>query len=571
MEPKRNNPTPTSSAARRIDSASSMGSMGIGAAAGAARPAGNPADTAPARLVPAGERLPPTPLYDCVVYLFYCPRHDRIALSSPERNRIIWLPFLALEGGVTWAAAAQAGIATFLGRRRASELALADQGEGAVAFVQVPPTQMQFVHLLHLQMPSSGCGRSVVRVAAFIKLLNADGSDATTTSSSIIGQGTSARNIAQPSQQNSTQNPNSFQCCQNTLYLNWQLIGDVLAEPPLIEGIWAPEVRQLLQLLITPAPIWMEEMTVDGSLRLLSDSAFTGSGSSDPKYLKGFLASCSITSETLQAVYEDYIEHLYPAVLMSAEALRAYLYKYGYPKATNNNASGKESAVVGKDFRFFTNLLSGFAYKRRPAYYIDFEEFLFGIVALEPATKNGSEVRLRLLFRFYDADGDDILNGEEVKCLVKDLNPKATTEAAISEAVTKTMAAVCGANHPKDHLTFELFSKAVTANRGLRGTGNLCRSPKAVIPQILNSAKSRTMALNAEADLTSTGSNSKPRKPKKTGRGVCMGCRAHDVDFCLHTVHLDSAAMCQKPLQIKEGKFGDFLLTSLLMSFSSHQ
>ena len=596
MESKRNLPPSSTGAAapaRRMDSSSSMGSLGIG---GVNRnPSAVPLnpETAPARLIPAGDTLPGTPLYDCVVYLFYCPAHDRIALSSPERNRIIWLPFLALEAGVTWAQAAQSGIAVFLGRRRASELALQDQGEGQ-AFVQVPPTSMQFVHLLHLQMPSSVSGRSVVRLAAFVKLLNGEnggggGASADSSTTSIGRQGASKNNVV--AQQSSPQNiqqgnsNNQLQCCQNTLLLNWQLTGDVLAEnPSLIEGVWAPEVRQLLQLLITPSPLWMEELTVEGSLRLLASEHSSAYAPADPKYLRGFLASCSVTSETLLAVYEDFIEHLYPAVLMGMEALRAYLLKYGYPKAKN----------AADGIRFFTHLLNGFAYKRRggpggpasgpgPASYIDFEEFLVGVVALEPATKNASEVRLRLLFRFYDADGDDLLNGEEVAHLVRDLNPKLATEAAIAEAVTKTVATVCGSGGGGKDFTYELFAKAVTGNK-LRGTGNLCRSPKAVLPAILSNAKSRSMMLNSGegsgdgghgGHTTSSSSNSGSssakvaQRPKKTGRGVCTGCRATVPDYCLHTVHLDTAGMCQKPLQIKEGEWSGFFAwrTSLLNFF----
>ena len=69
---------------------------------------------APKDVFPRTENLPPnlTPegsgldssikVYDAIVYLIYCPEHDKIAVTNVERARCVWLPFAILPESVTW-------------------------------------------------------------------------------------------------------------------------------------------------------------------------------------------------------------------------------------------------------------------------------------------------------------------------------------------------------------------------------------------------------------------------------------------------------------------------------------
>lgn len=42
------------------------------------------------------------PLYDCVVYLIFCPDNQNIAATNSTKCRTVWLPFVPMPEGVTW-------------------------------------------------------------------------------------------------------------------------------------------------------------------------------------------------------------------------------------------------------------------------------------------------------------------------------------------------------------------------------------------------------------------------------------------------------------------------------------
>lgn len=446
---------------------------------------------APAKLLPAGD-APASHVYDCVVYIFYCQTHDCVALSSTERTRVVWFPFLPLEEGFTYKKAASNGIATFLGRRRSEN----DQDEA----YQVPKYTTQFVHMLHVQLPTD---RHFVRLASFVQVEG---------------------------------NNEKFPCCQPTVHLNWVQSYDIIQDQ--VESLWGPEVKQFLNLLIRPEPIWMEEFSKTDALRLLSPE------NAQPYQLK-LLSSCKVNQETVQALFEDYIEHCFPATFMCLESLKAYLLKYGFNS---------------KDARFIW-ICKAMAFKHPGQGYLDFDEFLLGILCMEPTTEH-NEARMRMLFRYYDIDHDEKLSMEEFVGLMKDLTPKAKDEEIREMVLKATDSLKIGSTN--DKLTFDAFNKAASSGKLSRqGLNQLIRSPKPIIPAVLSNAKKRALSLFSPGNADPS-----KREVKREGRGICNGCRAQDVDFCLHTVYLDTAGMCQKPMRIKNGIYHSLFFMPLPLPLS---
>src|SRR5690606_13707269 len=87
-----------------------------------------------------------------------------------------------------------------------------------------------------------------------------------------------------------------------------------------------------------------------------------------------------VDPDQMLALYDDYIGHCFASQFMSVDSFRAFLVRYGYAKT---------------DVRFAW-LFEAVAFTRRG--YMDFDEFLLGIVCMEPNAEHG-EARLRLIFR----------------------------------------------------------------------------------------------------------------------------------------------------------------------------
>ena len=457
--------------ASRVDSSSSISSMGIGTGGNLA----NQADTVLVKVLPAGTIPEGRTIYDCIVYLFYCPVHDRFAIAS--HGRVVWLPFAVLQANMTNIQAASEGMAIFLGCRDR-------EADGDQTFMKMPNTSLQqFFHILHIQLVTSG--QSCHRFAYFVQVDPTEG----------------------------------YQCCQPSARLTWIQTNDILQDQ--IEGLWGPEVKLFIQILIQPVPVYIEEFTREHALYLLTvpDRKL--------RYQSKMLSSCNLNQDQILALFENYVEHCFPSTYMSVESFKCYLIKYGYSQTDPR----------------FPWLFNAIAYNKKG--YIDFNEFLVGLLCLEPSTDH-IEGRFRLLFRYYDVDQDDYLNVDEFLCLLRDTNPQATS-AELYEFLEQARQY----GMQQGRLSYDEFQKAIQSGK-LHGTDSLCRSPKPIISKAVIHGK-RSLNSSSEKVTNMATSNQTKIQKRRKAKGVCTGCREQKIDFCLHTVYLDMASMCQKPMRIKEG------------------
>lgn len=160
-----------------------------------------------------------------------------------------------------------------------------------------------------------------------------------------------------------------FSCCQNNDRVNWIPSHDILNNN--IDKVWGPELKILTSMLVSAQPQIINEFTLSNTLYYLYLA-----GSPEQKVLQ----SLSMTEQLVFDIYIDYVEHCYPSFYMCFESFRAYLIKYGYQ---NDNCKLRK-------------LFLAFATSKRP--FIDFYEFLIGLLIMEPKSCNNLESRNYFVF-----------------------------------------------------------------------------------------------------------------------------------------------------------------------------
>lgn len=227
------------------------------------------------KLMPEGATGLTEAVYDCIVYVIYCPEHDQIAIANVEKVKCVWLPFVVLPEGVTWQKASHDGVEILIGRQDA-------EMDAEEAEKTAPVYNMSYLHMLRLQLPSS---RMILRLTQFVHLMKNE----------------------------------FFKCCQNNYQVNWIPSADILSNR--VSNVWGPELKILTSMLVDTQPQIISEFTLNNTLYYLylNDS---------PE--QKLMLDAKMTDKIVYDIYSDYIEHCYPAFYMCFESFRAYLIKYGH-------------------------------------------------------------------------------------------------------------------------------------------------------------------------------------------------------------------------------------------------
>ena len=201
-----------------------------------------------------------------------------------------------------------------------------------------PVYQMNYLQIFRLHLPSN---KVVLRLSRFIKL---------------------------------EKNP-AFECCRNTDRVNWLSVADVLNNR--MTKVWGPELHDLVAMVLPqplPIPQIVQEFTSRNALYYLY---LNGSAQQE------LLASAKLTDNHVYEIYTDFAEHCYPSFNMCEESLRVYLLKYG----------------IALDHIRLSRLFNAFRMSHERRSFVDFHEFLIGLVAMEPNCSNKLEARTRFIFR----------------------------------------------------------------------------------------------------------------------------------------------------------------------------
>lgn len=471
--------------------ASKVGSQASGGSTGSQESAGIGSDLnkwssnadGPPNLTPEGFGLDSSiKVYDAIVYLIYCPEHDKVAVTNVERARVVWLPFVYLPEGVTWMKASQEGVAQIISQR--------DKEMDAVKAARMAPAfDMQCLNVLRIQLPSE---KFVTRLANLVILRKSAESD--------------------------------FKCCTRSPRINWLRASDILNNR--IDKVWGPELKNFTKLMVVNQT---EHETVISEYSLQNTLHYLHLADSPEQKL---LIASQVKTEHVLEIYEDFLEHCYPAFSMCFESFKHYLAKYGYDKKDPTLPYLFSAAsLYGND-------------------YLDFHEVLLCLVALEPTTANSLQARLKFVFRYYDCTRKGSLKMDELVVMVQEMSQSVspTHEELSVEMLQKKVEDVirCVGMNASNEVPETNFIKAVQTDR-LPNTEKLCRSGRPILSQISKLIRGK---VEKSKSASASEANFLANRPKT--KGICYRCEAANYQYSLHCVSLDTTGRCVEPRIISD-------------------
>lgn len=440
----------------------SLESVGIGGSVIAGR------DMLP-RLIPEGAISLDESVFDCIVFFIYCPEHEKIAIASYEKFNCVWLPFIILPDNLTWEKASRDGVNMLIGRDDA-------EMDAEEAEKTTPDYTMSYLHIQRVELST----RTFIRIAQFIHL---------------------KRNAF-------------FQCCQNTIKVNWVSSADVFNNK--LSKVWGPELKLFLSMLISNKPHIMSEYKLTHALSPLYQEK-----TEDYK----FLQDMKMTDKKVRDIFNDFVEHCYPSLFMCFESFRAYFVKRGHPK--------DETAL--------TLLFNAFLSQVR--IYLDFHEFLAGMLAIEPNCPPLQFVRLRLIARYADKEQKGFLNLTNLMFVLKSNYPSTSEEQIIV-----LMESIFGRNNlASNRIEYTTFIKFL--QDGKHQLNNVCRSPQSIVSQII-----KTERLSLTSKMRDIENASQLKSIRKT-KGTCNHCRIQKYEYANHMVTFDTIGRSVEPKIISQRKF----------------
>ncbi|KAF7496516.1 hypothetical protein SSS_02651 [Sarcoptes scabiei] len=316
---------------------------------------------------------------------------------------------------------------------------------------------------------------------------------------------------------------NERPCCEDNELINWIAFSEI----PQLDNIWGPELKEFAKMLFH-AEFKIQELNLEDQIRILSDKTWGA-----------FLVAQKISQTKLIALYEEFIEHCYPSIYMCQESLKSFLIHFGYSKLDNR----------------YPAIFNSFDFKRRG--FIDFNEFVLGLVCMEPTIDNDHPFRIQMLFRFYNTDNTGELSFKDLQSLIRDLNLNEIDPKRISVLADEIWKKI----RDKDRLSLEAFEKAIQ-KRIIKGTEKLLISSKPILQLVMEKNK-----IKHHHQDRSSKSIRKPKSklsPTAREKGVCNSCRPQNYQICLHCVCFDSDGRCVKPLRLFDGNLSKFLNRTLI-------
>lgn len=286
-------------------------------------------------------------IIDCIAYFIYCLKHDRIAVTNVSKLNCIWLPFVQLPEGTTWLKASHDGLQLLIGRQDPEQSA-------TEAEITAPRYSMSYLHILHLIASKK---LNAIRIVQFVFLKH---------------------------------NPN-FNCCENTIRVNWLPAEEIFHKT--IEKLWGPELKLFGNLI-------KDHLNSD---QLLGDE-FSGNNEFlrvDEITLADILAhvhrnkntnecealrSCGIDNNKLANIYENFCRHCYPSLFMCFQSFHSYFIMNVF----NNQNDSRNKNRIQAWFQAFSD---------ENEYFVDFYQFLIGIVVIDPKCETSLKARLNFIFR----------------------------------------------------------------------------------------------------------------------------------------------------------------------------
>lgn len=214
------------------------------------------------------------------------------------------------------------------------------------------------------------------------------------------------------------------------------------------------------------------------------------------------VSAAKYTEAIVLKLYSDFVQHCYPATSMTLASYRAYA------------ATIKLDVYLSDE-----KLASAFqASNYKAKGYLTFNEFLLGLVSLDPGSVH-NRARYSFVFRYYNSAGDGALSRADMSRLLADTRTFAQWKMPDETA-----------------LSLAAFVEEVTTER-LKGTSALCRSKRSIVKLIKDGTAYeliRGSAGDAVAQLEAT----------------CTRCRPKTYSLAVHTLDLSHLSSLHNPKDI---------------------
>ncbi|RWS00809.1 Calcineurin-like protein phosphoesterase, partial [Dinothrombium tinctorium] len=311
-------------------------------------------------------------------------------------------------------------------------------------------------------------------------------------------------------------------CCQSNKSLTWISAEDITNQN--IADLWGPEPlvfgNAFLSNNIDRGAY--TEFTLRDAMKYLPRDA--------PKTFQDeLLKSAQFTEKDMTKVYGEFVQHVYPSQYMAFASFSDYMKRIGW---TNNEPD-------------LQSVFRAFAFNGQN--YLSYHEFILGIAALDKNTTHGGrsgELRCGYIFRFYDANNDNLLDYNDMKALTYDMlkfkNKPCDDESVEKEMARNSSALGLAINDP---INSEMFMKGV-GTMLFRGSSALFRCSFSIIQQILLKRSYDSMSSIQVAEIE-VGPGKKPR-------GTCPRCRTKKYILALHSVKLHFEGMCIDPQEVNQ-------------------
>lgn len=245
-------------------------------------------------------------IYDCLVSVIICNRHETVALTNSKRL-FSWFPFIPMPNVFTWNRISRDSLAIIMGNNEDSEI---DATMNAI-----PEFTSIWLNIFRIQTKT---GRFFQRITQLVKLEGEEG-----------------------------------KCCQDNDRLRWVKLSSIHLHSPELANVWGGEVISYCQALFNNERTFLTEMALSSCFPSWNDSREAL-----------LLEQVKWPVERIHELLQDYIEHMYPAFQMSTNSFRNFLFKHDcLPKDTCATKIEElfQAFSEGKEWMEFKQLVYGLA------------------------------------------------------------------------------------------------------------------------------------------------------------------------------------------------------------------
>lgn len=181
--------------------------------------------------------------------------------------------------------------------------------------------------------------------------------------------------------------------------------------------------------------------------------------SNDFQAERELLLSAKFTIDNIYKLYNEFIMQCFPSRYMTYQSFKIFMKKIGW--------LNDEEILYRMVFHSFTSSTDYSTKYERLVPFLEFEQLIIGLAIMEERTDhrgNCLRFRLRYIFHFYDTDKDNILNENEIRHMITDINntirsndnnsrsSKTLFEASLSEIYRRF--------NVNDSITYEQFMQS---------------------------------------------------------------------------------------------------------------